>query len=300
MRGMIDLPDVTLCCVDTKHHRLAARSLLRSTRDVRFGHVLFLTDALPPDISLPSAIEVRRIDKLESRGSYSAFMLKELADHVETTYALVTQWDGYVVHADTWDPAFLSCDYLGAKWPECPEPFNVGNGGFSLRSRRLLTALRDDRIEPSLNEDQVICGTARSILQGDYGIHFGSAEMADRFSFELDQSIPRSGQRTFGFHGLFNFFFVEHQSELVRLAADFTDDIVRSEFFLLLLRNCFNFKQWDAAVALGRRVIVVNSGHREAADIVAEAEAMQRNRSTQEPSIISKIAMRLLQGMRPK
>src|SRR4051812_22062358 len=205
---MIDLPDVTLCCVDTKHHRLAVRSLRRSLREARFGRAILLTDALPPDVSLPPEVEIRRIAKLESREAYSRFMLRDLLRHIDTPFALVTQWDGYVVHPEMWDPLFLSCDYLGAKWPDTREPFNIGNGGFSLRSRKLLLALQDERIALSANEDQIICGTgARQLLQEGYGIRFGSTEMADRFSFEADHAIPKSGRLTFGFHGLFNFFF---------------------------------------------------------------------------------------------
>ena len=54
---------------------------------------------------------------------------------------LLIQWDGYVVNPEAWDPAFLGCDYLGAKWYWHDDGMRVGNGGFSLRSRRLLDAL---------------------------------------------------------------------------------------------------------------------------------------------------------------
>jgi hypothetical protein len=47
-----------------------------------------------------------------------------------------------------------------------------GNGGFSLRSRRLLQALQDPRIALSVVEDETICRTFRPLLERDYGIRF--------------------------------------------------------------------------------------------------------------------------------
>ena len=63
------------------------------------------------------------------------------------------QWDGYAVNPGAWDAAFLDCDYLGAKWSWHKDAMRVGNGGFSLRSRRLLLALQDPRIELVEAED---------------------------------------------------------------------------------------------------------------------------------------------------
>ena len=56
-----------------------------------------------------------------------------------------------------WDAAFLDCDYLGAKWFWHNDGMRVGNGGFSLRSRRLLLALQDPRIDLVEAEDTAIC-----------------------------------------------------------------------------------------------------------------------------------------------
>jgi hypothetical protein len=83
---------------------------------------------------------------------------------------LLVQWDGYVCNPDAWDPAFLDCDYIGAKWFWHNDAMRVGNGGFSLRSRRLLEALQDPRIALSVVEDETICRTFRPLLERDYGI----------------------------------------------------------------------------------------------------------------------------------
>src|SRR5207302_1656896 len=51
---MLDLPSVTLCCVDTANPELALRALARSTTGIRFARVLLLTERT----SQASGIEV--------------------------------------------------------------------------------------------------------------------------------------------------------------------------------------------------------------------------------------------------
>src|SRR5262249_12537684 len=115
-RRMLELPGVTLLCADTANHALALRALAKSREQVRFGRTLFLTDALPRGVAAPEGVEVVAIPPLASRDAYSMLVLKHLRPYVDTPHALVIQWDGYVVNADAWDPAFLDCDYIGAKW----------------------------------------------------------------------------------------------------------------------------------------------------------------------------------------
>ncbi|HXU55360.1 MAG TPA: DUF5672 family protein, partial [Casimicrobiaceae bacterium] len=124
---MLDLPGVTLCCIDTANHALAARALRRSAAGIRFGRTLFLTDR---DVDEPG-IEVRTIAALASRDDYSRFVLASLLDHVATPHVLLVQWDGYALNPAAWRSDFLDCDYIGAKWFWAPEGQRVGNGGFS-------------------------------------------------------------------------------------------------------------------------------------------------------------------------
>ncbi|HYQ99026.1 MAG TPA: DUF5672 family protein, partial [Casimicrobiaceae bacterium] len=153
---MLDLPGVTLLCADTANHALALRALAKSQEGVRFARVLFLTDELPHGVAAPATVEIVRIPPLASRDDYSTLMLKGLRPHVATPHALVIQWDGYVVNPEAWDPAFLDCDYIGAKWYWHGEGMRVGNGGFSLRSRRLVAALEDPRVVLVEAEDTTI------------------------------------------------------------------------------------------------------------------------------------------------
>jgi len=245
-------------------------------RDVRFARVLFFTKAVPSDVVVPDTIEVRKIEGIDSYHEYSVFMLKRFVEHIDSEYVLVTQWDGYVAHASEWNPAFLNCDYLGAVWPAAvpDEKGSVGNGGFSLRSHKLLNALQDRRIVPTGHEDQTICGAFKPLLEQEYGIRFGSMELADRFSFEMNQSLAKAGVRTFGFHGLFNFFLIEPESELIALAEELPDDALRSLTCRQLFGNCYNFKQWRAAIALGRRILEADPDNFKVAEMIVNAQTM--------------------------
>jgi hypothetical protein len=194
---------------------------------------------------------------------------------------LIVQWDGYVVHPEMWTDEFLTCDYLGALWPDGKGGYTVGNGGFSLRSRRLLEALQDSSFPLTTNpEDVMICGHHRPRLEAEFGIAFGRPELAKVFSFEMDQREAISGKKTFGFHGIFNFFAVEGQQEIVALAAVLPDEIAASEMSELLLRNLMAFRRFDAALALGRRILQVKPDREDIATMVVDAREQQPSSSS--------------------
>jgi tetratricopeptide (TPR) repeat protein len=266
---MRELPGVTLACVDTANHALALRALERCAQGLRFARTLFFTDALPSGLTLPPNVESVNIPRIDSRDAYSRFVLKDLAAHVATSHVLLVQWDGYVVHPEAWEDAFLDCDYLGARWFWFTDGHDVGNGGFSLRSRRLLEALQDPRIVLDEAEDLTIGRTFRDLLEREHGIRFATGALADRFAFEAAYPVGRP----FGFHGLFNFCRVMPSAELAALAPSFSDAIAGSVQIAQLLRNCVALGQWAAAIALARRVLAARPEHEEARVLLAQSEA---------------------------
>ncbi len=265
--AVLALPEVTLLVADTANHALAARALARSIEGIRFARALWLTDAVPSGVEVPGGVDVVAIAPIASRHAYSRLMLKGLAPYVTTSHVLVVQWDGFVLHADAWDPAFLDCDYLGARWYWHTDGMDVGNGGFSLRSRRLIEALADPRIEGEAAEDELLARTFRPLLERDHGIRFGTAALADRFSFEVAHAAPN----TFGFHGLYNFARVLPAAEVAALAAQFSDDVARSPQCGQLLRNARALRQWPAVTALAQRMLAAIPGNAEATAALAEA-----------------------------
>jgi hypothetical protein len=269
---MLDLPTVTLLVIDTANHALALRALARCQAQVNFGRTLFLTDAVPPGIAVPAGVEIATIAPIESRADYSAFVLKQLLPYASTPHLLLAQWDGFVVNAGAFQPAFLDCDYIGAKWFWQPAGRRVGNGGFSLRSRRLLDALQDPRVVQGDNEDLTIGDTFRPLLESSLGIRFADEATADRFAFEAAHPIGKP----FGFHGLFNFCRVMPASDLAALAPQFSDAIGRSPQLAQLLRNCIAMGQWPAAIAIARRRLAALPADVEAESLLAQAEAAAR------------------------
>jgi len=71
---MLELPSITLCCVDTVNPGLALRALRLSSKGIRFARVLLLSDGTQE----ASGVEVRAIERFASRAEYSAFVLKSL------------------------------------------------------------------------------------------------------------------------------------------------------------------------------------------------------------------------------
>jgi hypothetical protein len=159
--------------------------------------------------TLPAGIEHAPLHGIASVADYSRFMIKELGAHFSGTHALVVQWDGFITDATCWDSRFLEYDYLGAPWPD-QEPA-VGNGGFSLRSRRLVDALAVMDTPEVHPEDHRICQLYRSQLEREFGIRFAPVDLAARFSWETGEPPGPS----FGFHAFFNFHRVLDEDELL-------------------------------------------------------------------------------------
>jgi hypothetical protein len=197
-RSRPELPDVTLVAVTSVAVEATVAALHRSMRQVQFGEVLLLCDRSPPAGADP-AIRWRPVERLTSRRDYSRFMLSDLAGHISTSHALCVQWDGFVLDGNAWEPHFLDYDYIGAVWPHFSDGQNVGNGGFSLRSRRLLEQCRGLDYQGLELEDVVISRLCRPRLEAQ-GIRFAPAAVAQRFAYERESPTGRE----FGFHGSYN------------------------------------------------------------------------------------------------
>jgi hypothetical protein len=135
---------------------------------------------------------------------------------------LIIQSDGYVLDGSAWNDEFLAYDYIGAPWLY-KDHRNVGNGGFSLRSRRLQNILAlDNDITITHPEDEVICRLYRLHLEDKYNIKFAPEQLAHRFSFELHP--PQ--HKTFGFHGEFH---EQYQEPIILKRSAAMGDIVMVE-----------------------------------------------------------------------
>lgn len=214
-------------------------------RRVRFARTILLSHECPTN----SAAEWRKIPRLQSRADYSRFMLRELANHIDTSHALCIQWDGFVLNSNAWLPAFLEYDYIGSVWPQFRDGRNVGNGGFSLRSKRLLEACRDLPLDGSTPEDMLIARIARDVLE-ERGIRFAPDTIARQFAYERTEP---TGQE-FGFHGAFNLVRYLSPDEAVDLFRSLEPGVLTRGEHLEILRWALRQRQGRLALAILARL----------------------------------------------
>ena len=135
--------------------------------------------------------------------------------HFDFDYCLIIQEDGFIINPNLWDDCFLNYDYIGAPWLNYSnnniEEFwwlksdsmkhRVGNGGFSLRSRKFLEESSYIEYPPdSTHEDVFLCSIHGDFLENK-GIRFANLQVASKFSLETDNDLCNDLNKTFGFHG---------------------------------------------------------------------------------------------------
>jgi len=193
------LPSVTLVTVNCDKVQEGIKAMNECTKGIRFGAVKMLTSAdienqclYPPFVKIPHIPTVER---------YSHFISKELYKYIDTEFMLIIQSDGYVKNPAAWTDDFLKYDYIGATWWYNDKNI-VGNGGFSLRSRKLMEAVATDHsIVKHHPEDHHICRTYRLHLERKHGIKFAPPELARKFSIEGHRQTNKTWSGEFGFHG---------------------------------------------------------------------------------------------------
>jgi len=168
----------------------------------KFNHVKIFTGYR--DIAkLPKLKDIEYIHvSIPSIKEYNRFVLKDLHDYIVSSHYLIFQHDGFIVNPDNWDYNFLNYDYIGAVWSK--RVWNtvnrVGNGGFSLRSKRLTKYYSTLNSNYSINEDKLICVDYYNILREE-GFTFAPPELAARFSLEVNTEYNSDFNKVFGFHG---------------------------------------------------------------------------------------------------
>lgn len=191
------LPQVTLCAASSVNVAATLRALEASMAQVDFAACLFFTDAAVTPAH--PGITIVPIAPLTSAAAYSDFLLTRMVDHVATSHCLIAQWDGHVVDAGRWRADFLDFDYIGASWPQFADGHDVGNGGFSLRSTRLMALCKDGGFLARHPEDVAIGRDNRVWLERQ-GMRFAPRALADRFSAERAGDVAAS----FGYHGVWH------------------------------------------------------------------------------------------------
>jgi hypothetical protein len=206
---MIDLSNVTLVSVASVRVDKTIKALKYSSKDITFGDIKLITH----ESVIEPGITVINVDRMDYE-QYNKFIVFELYKYIDTDYALIIQDDGFVVNPNEWKPEFLNYDYIGAPWPLPYDDFSyrdafnnlirVGNGGFSLRSKKILSLADKLNLEWKsyfgyYNEDGFFTCHNRHIYEQN-GCVFAPLDVAKYFSHEIQ--IPETeGITPFGFHG---------------------------------------------------------------------------------------------------
>jgi Protein of unknown function (DUF5672) len=225
---MLSFNDITIVNIDGRvsDYSLTINALIHSQKQLPGAKALLLTPHRPPN--LPSNIEHRLIPSL-GYWEYSVFAIYLLHNYIDTEYALIVQDDGWVLNGAFWRDEYFEYDFIGApthlarihdsgkihfsrqyEWahllPKHQSDVEIlMNGGFSLRSKKLLSApsklnlpftLGSIGLQPTANggqmvsftddhlEDVQICFNMRKQFEQSLGVKFAPIELARQFAFE--------------------------------------------------------------------------------------------------------------------
>lgn len=177
---MLKLPNVAICCVGSEKYREQQQKMLDyCTSKVEFGAV--------KNIIVPT----NTIDE------WNRYIVFDLADHIDTEFALLVHPDGGIGNPEAWDDKWLEYDFIGSPFPLPTDDFSyrdilgniqrVGNS-VSIRSKRLMSLPKKLGMEWKsyhgfFNEDGYICVNNRHIFEG-CGMTFAPLEEAVKFGME--------------------------------------------------------------------------------------------------------------------
>lgn len=206
----LQLPHVTLIAPTGTKILETISAIEKSCSGIDFGAVKLVVPEKPDN--LPDYITFEQGGKMDSYFAYNEYVFKELYKHVDTSHCLLIQHDSWVLYPTLWDPSWLWYDYIGAPWEirensyiswETKERVRVGNGGFSLRSKKLLSIPSKYNLplleeQGYYNEDGNICCYHRHVFI-ENGIKYAPIEVAASFSYETPME-ENMGIMSFGFH----------------------------------------------------------------------------------------------------
>lgn len=207
--------NVTIAAVAGTKALETLKAIKYSMRELEFDRAILIT----PEGIQDDEVEIIACEKLDYE-QYNHFVVYRLHEYIDTDYVLLVQNDGYVVNPDLWQEDWKNYDYIGAPWPLPQDEFSfrdsegklqrVGNGGFTLRSKRLLSLAKELNLEWKsyfgfYHEDGFFCCHNRKTYE-DHGCKFAPIEVAAEFSHEtpIEETY---GIIPFGFHGRNHYYY---------------------------------------------------------------------------------------------
>lgn len=223
---MLDLSRITLVAIDNTYRvSNTIKSIYTCIEQANFGSVKFITskeikNQYKDSLLLDNIVIEEMIFPITNIDEYSKYVLYYLHSHVDKEYCLLVQDHAFIINSNAWSDEFYEYDYIGAPWPyqensyvtPFGEHIRVGNGGFSLRSKKLLEVPLNMEIPfdcttgnfykhfnaNNFSEDGNICVHNKHMFV-EKGCKFPSVEVAARFSYETPV-LENQGLTPFGFH----------------------------------------------------------------------------------------------------
>lgn len=214
--GKLQLPNVTLIAMTSVRVPETIKAMQYSMKGVDFADAVLITHRRP--LFLPKEIRYAHIDKLRKIDDFNYDAVYRMGSYVNTDFALLVHYDGFVVNPQAWQDRFLDYDYIGAPWPlpkpDDPTTYRDINGNIcrvgnsvSIRSKRLMDYPAKAGIPWTgqelggvvyYNEDGFICCRIRHLLEQE-GMKIAPIDIAAHFGQE--SMLPETeGITPFTFH----------------------------------------------------------------------------------------------------
>jgi|TARA_Y100000287_G_scaffold94206_1_gene75092 hypothetical protein len=224
---MLDLSRVTCFAIDNTNRVEETIQALHTCKNVaNFGEVKLVTlpqyiEKYQEECDEEGIILERQVRPLTNIDEYNYYILYHLHKHINTDYVLLVQDHAFIINPDAWRDDFFDYDYIGAPWPWRERAYitpygehqRVGNGGFSLRSKKLLEVPLKQWIPfkvAEMSDFYQMFGGNNTNEDGNITVHnkhlyekrgckIAPIEVAKYFSYE--SPVPEnSGIIPFGFH----------------------------------------------------------------------------------------------------
>lgn len=216
----MNLSTITLISITNQDKYLDTIKAIDFTcKDLEFADVKIISN-----IKINDKYEHIHNNAVDTLIGYNEICINSLYDIVKTDFCLIVQWDGFVINPQLWKNEFFNYDYIGAPWDHAVSKNRIGNGGFSLRSKKFLEVSKSLKYEPHnckwlydwqanyrdvAPEDWFICYNNYEYIV-EQGVKFPNVKLASDFAIEYPVPCHRfdkndiSTYKSFGFHGNFN------------------------------------------------------------------------------------------------
>jgi hypothetical protein len=204
MKLKLDIDLITVNCDKVDE---GIKTLNYCSKNIEFNNIFLLTHK-----EVSGNFNLIKINKNKDIVDYNNQMV-QLHKLVKSEYCLIVQHDGHILNHRNWSNQFFDYDYIGAPWPNSeswkkrwikyPENIKnniyknidhnrVGNGGFSLRSKRYLdycSTFEPDFLKHGVPED-IFLNLVNYEKAKDSGMKYPDVKTAIKFSYET----PLKGQ----------------------------------------------------------------------------------------------------------